>query len=69
MNDYLFAGLGRSRVIEGERAARAEILDESQELTTDMLDRYDRAKAAREALGVTDAEVGPWEQERDERTR
>ena len=64
MTEDVWASLDRRDAIEQERAARAEIMDTSRELTTDMLERYDRAKAHREELGIPEAQVGPWQQER-----
>jgi hypothetical protein len=62
--DDVWASFDRADAIEQERAARAELMDTSQELTTEMLERYDRAKAHREQLGIPEAAVGSWEQER-----
>ena len=61
MADDVWAHLDRRDAIQEERAARAQIMDTSQELTTDMLERYDRAKEARERLGIPEAEVGSWQ--------
>jgi hypothetical protein len=64
VTEDVWASLDRRDAIREEREARAQIMDTSRELTTDMLERYDRAKEARERLGIPEAEVGPWQQER-----
>lgn len=54
----------RQLAIARERRARDAVLT-AKELTTDELDAFDAAKSRREALGISESEVGDWGIEQD----